>query len=90
MDTQTLNRLETTAEIRRRKFVPERLADARRAAGLKQREAAEVIGRDIRQYQRIESGEVNPTLTQLGTLAATLGVTIDSLFAPVERPADAP
>lgn len=80
-----LRRMETTGEIRarfeRRAFDAVRLAAARNARGLKQREMAELIGRTLRQYQRIEAGEVDVPASLLIQLADVLSVTIDSLFA---------
>jgi transcriptional regulator with XRE-family HTH domain len=61
-------------------FSPARLAEARRAAGLRQREVAAAVRRDIRHYQRIESGHVSPTAALLGVLAMILAVRIDDLF----------
>ncbi len=62
-------------------FSRARLAAARRAAKLTQREMGEAINRTLRHYQQIEYGTANPTAEQLGILAHTLGVTIDDLYA---------
>lgn len=92
--TTVLDRLETTGEIRfrlqPRVFIPARLRAARRAAGVLQREMAAALDRDLRHYQRLESGEVNPTAGQLGQIAVLLDVTIDSLYAIPEEEARAP
>jgi transcriptional regulator with XRE-family HTH domain len=71
--------ISTTARARR--FSPARLAAARQARGLRQREMGAAIGRALRHYQRIEYGDVNPTAAQLGQFADLLDVTIDSLYA---------
>lgn len=68
-----------------RTFSPRRLADARRAKGLKQREMAERIGHFLQHYQRYEYGLRNPSTATLPKLADALGVTIDSLFTTPEE-----
>jgi transcriptional regulator with XRE-family HTH domain len=68
-----------------RRFSPARLAEARRARGLRQRDVSAAIDRALRHYQRIESGHVNPTAVQLGQLADLLDVTIDGLYAIAEE-----
>lgn len=49
---------------------------ARWAAGLTQEEAAAASGVDLRHYQDIETGRVDPKLSTLRTLAQNLRVTI--------------
>lgn len=64
-----------------RRFSPARLAAARRARGLKQREVAEHLGHTLRFYQQLEYGERGPSAEHLGVLADVLDVTIDGLYA---------
>jgi transcriptional regulator with XRE-family HTH domain len=50
-----------------------------RALGLTQRALAELVGVDVRQVRRYESGEQQPVLAVAVRLAATLGVSLDEL-----------
>ena len=63
----------------------QRLRELRLQHSLKQRELAEFLGMTLRNYQRIENGEINiPTLT-LCALADYFGVTTDYLLGRSER-----
>lgn len=77
--------MDTMTAIRFRRFSPAALATARRRRGLTQQVTADRIGRLLRQYQRIEYGDIRPTADMLGALAAALDVTIDSLYAMPEE-----
>ena len=60
------------------------IRDLRKAAGLTQAQLAAAAGINIRQIQKIESGEIrigNLTLANASRLAAALGVTIEQLLA---------
>lgn len=58
----------------------QRLRKLRQERELKQREMAEFLGMTLRNYQRMEHGEINiPTLT-LCTLADYFGVTTEYLL----------
>ena len=50
-----------------------------KALGLTQRALAELVGIDVRQIRRYESGEQQPVLAAAVRLAAALGVTLDEL-----------
>lgn len=52
---------------------------ARWAAGLTQEEAAARRGIDLRHYQKIEAGRVDPKVSMLYSLAAGLGTTVAAL-----------
>lgn len=67
------------------RFNPRRLAAARRNKKLRQRDVAAAIGRALRHYQRIESGDVGPTVAQLGQFKHLFDVTIDSLYTMPEE-----
>lgn len=74
-----------------RVFSPRRLAAARRAKGLRQREMAEALGLSfVQAYQRYEYGQHHPSTETLPQLADLLDVTIDSLFAIPEEEASQP
>ena len=63
----------------------QRLRELRLQHSLKQRELAEFLRMTLRNYQRIENGEINiPTLT-LCALADYFGVTTDYLLGRSER-----
>ena len=74
----------------------QRVRDLRLASGLTQEELAERCGLFRTYLSRIETGQANPTLTMIHTLAASLGVPVVALFgtaatpAPVRRPAVRP
>jgi transcriptional regulator with XRE-family HTH domain len=52
----------------------------RRELGLTQEGVAERLGIVVRQYQKIEAGEVNVTLRTLARLSSALGLEIRELF----------
>ena len=57
-----------------------RLKALREAKGLKQREMAEIMGLQLRQYQRYEYGEIGVPLEVLNFFADFFGVTADYLL----------
>lgn len=59
---------------------PERLKQARRAAGLTQQFVADSLGILLRSYQRYERGESEPSLFYLVSLAVVIGVSTDYLL----------
>lgn len=67
------------------KILGQRLRELRMERGMKQREMAELLEMTLRNYQRIERGEINiPTLT-LCALADYFAVTTDYLLGRSER-----
>lgn len=62
-----------------RGFEPERLAAARRAAGISQREIARLARVNADTVRRWELGETSPQVDLLNRTAAALGVTIADL-----------
>lgn len=62
-----------------RGFEPERLAAARRAAGVSQREIARLARVNADTVRRWELGETSPQIDLLNRAAAALGVTIADL-----------
>lgn len=50
------------------------LKEARKAAGLTQQQMAEKIGKDVRMYQRYESGETNASYEVWDALEDILGI----------------
>jgi transcriptional regulator with XRE-family HTH domain len=73
-----------------------RVRELRRACDLTQEDLAERCGLFRTYMSRIETGQANPTLTMIHTLAASLGVSVVALFgssaapAPAKRPAVRP
>ena len=63
-----------------------RLKALREAKGLKQREMAEVMEIQLRQYQRYEYGEIGVPLDVLNFFADFFGVTTDDLLGREEKP----
>lgn len=57
-----------------------RLKAQRELKGLKQREMAEIMGLQLRQYQRYEYGEIGVPLEVLNFFADFFGVTTDYLL----------
>ncbi len=57
-----------------------RLKALRESKGLKQREMADIMGLQLRQYQRFEYGEVSVSLVTLNFFADYFGVTTDYLL----------
>ena len=62
-----------------------RLRELRKCRNLRQLDM-ESFGLSYKYYQRLESGQVNPTLVTLQRLAAAFGVSVYDLFRPVPRP----
>lgn len=58
----------------------ERIAAARRAAGLTQEEAAHASGIGLKRWQRVEHGAVNPTVQTLAVMAAALDLEVWDLL----------
>ncbi len=66
--------------------VGHRIAEARRAKGWTQAEAAEKLGMEVQSVQRIERGTENLTIRSLVRIAGVLGVPTRSLLdEPVTR-----
>ena len=59
--------------------LPERLKEARKASGKKQREVADALDMKLRGYQSYEMGENEPSIDKLIILADFLDVSIDYL-----------
>lgn len=57
-----------------------RLKEIRAASGKKQREAAECVGIQLRSYQAYESGDREPNIDGLITLADFFDVSLDYLM----------
>ncbi len=57
-----------------------RLKALRESKGLKQREMADIMGIQLRQYQRFEYGEISVPLVTLNFFADYFGVTTDYLL----------
>jgi transcriptional regulator with XRE-family HTH domain len=63
-----------------------RVREVRRERSWTQEDAAERLGVDVRELQRIEAGRVNMTLQSLVRMARSLGVPVRELFeAPASR-----
>ncbi len=58
----------------------QRLRELRQERELKQREMAEFLGMTLRNYQRMEHGEINIPALTLCTLADYFGVTTEYLL----------
>lgn len=65
---------------------PERLKEARKNKGLKQREVASYLGIKDRSYQNYEGGEREPDFETLVALADYLEVTTDYLLGRSDTP----
>lgn len=61
-----------------------RLRELRKCRNLRQLDMAS-LGLSYKYYQRLESGQVNPTLVTLQKLAAAFGVSVHDLLRPVSR-----
>ena len=59
---------------------PDRLKFARKNSGLTQQAVADEMGMLLRSYQRYESGESEPSLFNLASLAVIVGVSSDYLL----------
>ncbi|HUY45682.1 MAG TPA: helix-turn-helix transcriptional regulator [Streptosporangiaceae bacterium] len=63
-------------------FIPGRLRELRKEAGLSQAELAGKIGSDARQVSRYENGRVAPSLEAAVRIAETFNITLDYLLIP--------
>jgi transcriptional regulator with XRE-family HTH domain len=61
------------------------MIDARKTTGLTQKQLSEKTGIDQSDISRIESGDANPTLATLKSLAAGMDMTLKLEFLPTER-----
>lgn len=61
----------------------ERLKKARIDAGLTQQQLADALEITLRNYQRYEAGETEPSLYNLITISITIGVSADQLLGLV-------
>jgi transcriptional regulator with XRE-family HTH domain len=73
----------TTATVQDRllRTLGNRLRYLRRARHLRQFDM-ETLGLSYKYYQRLESGQVNPTLLTLYKVASALNVSVSDLFRP--------
>jgi len=62
-----------------------RLRELRKCRNLRQLDM-ESLGLSYKYYQRLEAGQVNPTLVTLQKLAAAFDVSVYDLFRPKSRP----
>lgn len=62
------------------KTIGRRIKAARRAASLTQEQAAHIAGIDLKRWQRLEAGAVNPTIRTLVRVSQATGTTIWALF----------
>lgn len=60
------------------------LAKLRVSKGLSQSELARRMGKDQQSYQRVESGNINPTLEYLQEVAKVLDLNMSELFKGFE------
>lgn len=60
-----------------------RVRGARVRAGLTQEQAAAASGIDVKRWQRLEQGDVNPTARTLARAAHALGTTFWGLMEPL-------
>ena len=67
------------------KILGQRLRELRMERGMKQREMAELLEMTLRNYQRIEGGEINIPTLSLCALADYFAVTTDYLLGRSER-----
>jgi len=57
----------------------------RERAGWTQQQAAEEMGLDVKHLQKLEYGELNPSLRTLVRVAGAFGIMVGRLFAPTSR-----
>lgn len=62
--------------------IGERIKQARKSAGLTQKELAQMIGKGYSSLQKYELNIVEPSLEQLRKIALALGVTVSDLIDP--------
>ena len=68
---------------------PEHLAALRKQKGMTQQQLADRVGVYVVQLRRYEAGTSQPTLDVIRSVAAALGISVDTLlFAPDERDPD--
>ncbi len=75
------------------RYIAANVRRLRTARGWTQAELAKASGRDVRHIQILETGDANPTVKVLVTVADALGVAPSDLFAPAkleERPVGRP
>ena len=77
---------ETPRYQKQARALGQRVRSYREAHGLTLEEVAERIDADFRHFQRIESGQVNPTLATILRVAEALGVPAYALLAPPGQP----
>jgi transcriptional regulator with XRE-family HTH domain len=66
--------------------IGQRVRDARKAAGLTQRQLAEAAGVDLSRLRQLEQGVVaDPRVSILRAVAKALKVSWEDLFGPVEE-----
>lgn len=63
-----------------------RLKEIRVGKRIKLREAAECLGMTLRNYQRYEAGETEPSIKNLIALADYFDVTLDYLMGRTDEP----
>lgn len=64
---------------------PTRLKEIRNARDIKLREVAEHLGMTLRNYQRYEAGDTEPSLKNLIALADYFDVTLDYLMGRTDE-----
>jgi putative transcriptional regulator len=57
----------------------ERIREIRKSKGLSQSEVANICGKERQSYQRVETGNINPTIWYLNHLAEALEVPLAEL-----------
>lgn len=65
---------------------PERIIEIKESRGLLQKDIANAIGLSVRNYQRYEKGEQQPTLPFLLKLADYFDVSLDYLVGRSDNP----
>ena len=68
------------AERDRGRSLGERLEELRRSHGLTQEQAAPKVGISLRQWQRWETGESEPTASNLARIAQAFGIAVSELL----------
>ena len=64
----------------------QRIKELRKERGIKQKEMAQLLGCEVRHYQRIEYGEINIPSLMLKKLADHFGVSADYLLGRTDNP----
>ena len=65
---------------------PERIIQLKAEQGILQKDIAEAIGISVRNYQRYEKGEQQPTLPVLLRIADYFGISLDYLTGRTDNP----